>query len=74
MALNETSAKLDLQLDSICKKIERIALDTGRGKLMFNNRDQESKLFLLQIFARSARHYKLASIICVLTLAYFSYS
>jgi hypothetical protein len=31
MGLNETAAKLDVQLDQVCKKIERVALDSGEG-------------------------------------------
>ena len=46
MGLNESSAKLDQQLDVVCKKIERVALDTGNnagGRLMFKVKNEESK-------------------------------
>ena len=34
MGLNETAAKLDVQLDQVCKKIERVALDSADGGQM----------------------------------------
>jgi hypothetical protein len=44
MGLNESSGKLDAQLDSVCKKIERIALDTSsdaKTKLTFKLRSDK---------------------------------
>lgn len=46
MGLNESSGKLDSQLDVICKKIERVALDTSNApnaRLTFKVRNEESK-------------------------------
>jgi hypothetical protein len=46
MGLNENTAKLDQQLDNICKKLERVAIDTGNlpnGRLMFKSRNEERK-------------------------------
>lgn len=31
MGLNETASKLDAQLDVVCKKVERVALDSAEG-------------------------------------------
>jgi len=46
MGLNENTAKLDQQLDNICKKLERVAIDTGNlpnGRLMFKSRNEEQE-------------------------------
>jgi hypothetical protein len=53
MGLNESAMKLDAQLDVICKKVERVALDSapapmlgqdGRHqKLIFKFRNEERK-------------------------------
>jgi hypothetical protein len=48
MGLAESSAKLDAQLDTVCKKIERIALDNAadpKMRLMFKMRGDEGKFF-----------------------------
>lgn len=42
MALNETTGKIDGQLDTLCKKFEKVAFDNGTQKLTYampNNRD-----------------------------------
>lgn len=46
MGLAESTAKLDAQLDTVCKKIERIALDTAadpKMTLTYKSRGEESK-------------------------------
>lgn len=46
MGLAESSAKLDAQLDTICKKIERVAIDTAADpkiRLTFRMRGDEGK-------------------------------
>jgi len=46
MGLAESSAKLDAQLDTVCKKIERIALDNAadpKMRLMFKMRGDEAE-------------------------------
>jgi len=37
MALNDTTQKLDTQLDTACKKLEKICFDTGSTELVFND-------------------------------------
>jgi hypothetical protein len=42
MALNEVTGKIDGQLDTLCKKFEKVAFDNGTQKLTYampNNRD-----------------------------------
>ena len=37
MSLNDTTQKLDTQLDTACKKLEKICFDTGSTELVFND-------------------------------------
>jgi len=37
MALNESSAKLDMQLDITCKKFEKVCFDSGATELQYTD-------------------------------------
>lgn len=37
MALNESSAKLDMQLDITCKKFEKVSFDSGATELQYTD-------------------------------------
>ena len=43
MQLNETTVKIDGQLDSICKKLEKCAFETGSDKLEYSDEINEQK-------------------------------
>lgn len=43
MALNETTAKMDLLLDKTCKKFEKICFETGSSELLFQDEKDEDK-------------------------------
>jgi len=54
MGLAESSAKLDAQLDTVCKKIERTALDNAadpKMRLMFKMRGDEGKFFKTDLYS-----------------------
>ena len=43
MTLNETSSKLDTQLDGACKKFERVCFDTGSSTLVYKDEMDDTK-------------------------------
>jgi len=51
MTLNETTAKLDSQLEVLTKKFEKVAMDTGTKQFFFDE-ESSSKSFALSSFAR----------------------
>ena len=42
MALNETSAKLDSQLDITCKKFEKVCFDNGANELHYTDEENST--------------------------------
>jgi len=43
MSLNESTQKLDTQLEVSVKKFEKVAQDTGTKSFMYNEGDRDSK-------------------------------
>ena len=43
MALNESAAKLDSQLDITCKKFEKVCFDNGATELQYSDENSGNK-------------------------------
>jgi hypothetical protein len=43
MALNESAAKLDSQLDITCKKFKKVCFDNGATELQYSDENSGSK-------------------------------
>jgi hypothetical protein len=50
MALNESAGKLDMQLDIICKKFEKVCMDNGALEIQYSDEVSGNKSNLGSIF------------------------